>query len=188
MPPRPTWTGSGRRSCAASTSNTPSACSSRPSAGPARRSAPRSRPTAGPGCILAAYTQLRLARAAGRRPAPPLGETRPARPAHPGPGPPRLSAPAREESPSQPVHQNPPDQDPAGHPDAPTRGPPRATTSTSSGRPPAQPTPRRRNRPTQDPGARVKRQARAKGGHRRYGRPAATRPPSGGRRRGARCP
>jgi len=48
--PQPMWTAGGRRSCAASTSNTPSECSNRPSAGPARASAPRPPPTAGPGC------------------------------------------------------------------------------------------------------------------------------------------
>ena len=49
QPPRPTWTAGGRRSYAASTSNTPSACSSKPSAGPAPVSVPPPRPTAGPG-------------------------------------------------------------------------------------------------------------------------------------------
>ena len=44
-----TWTGAGRRSCAASTWNTPSGCSSRSSAGPPRRSATRPPPTGGPG-------------------------------------------------------------------------------------------------------------------------------------------
>ena len=60
--PRPVWlwwsrtgagpatsTGCGRRSCAGSTSSTPSACSSRSSAGPRRRSATRTPLTAGPG-------------------------------------------------------------------------------------------------------------------------------------------
>ncbi|WUQ36607.1 transposase [Streptomyces sp. NBC_00234] len=49
MPRKPAWTRSGRHSCGASTSNTPSGCSSRPWAGPARRSAAPKPPTAGPG-------------------------------------------------------------------------------------------------------------------------------------------
>jgi hypothetical protein len=44
-----TWTGAGRRSCAGSTSSTPSACSSRSSAGPRRRSVTRPPLTGGPG-------------------------------------------------------------------------------------------------------------------------------------------
>ena len=44
-----TWTGAGRRSCAASTWSTPSGCSSRSSAGPPRRSATRPPRTGGPG-------------------------------------------------------------------------------------------------------------------------------------------
>ena len=43
------WTGCGRRSCAASTLNTPSACSSRSSAGPSRSSVTRKPRTGGPG-------------------------------------------------------------------------------------------------------------------------------------------
>ncbi|MBT2210183.1 transposase [Actinomadura sp. NEAU-AAG7] len=49
MPPTPTSTGSGRRSCDASTSNTPSECSSRPSGGPGPSSATPKPRTAGPG-------------------------------------------------------------------------------------------------------------------------------------------
>lgn len=45
--------------------------------------------------VLAAYTQLRLARTAPRRPTPLLGTPRPARKAHPRPCPARLSEPAR---------------------------------------------------------------------------------------------
>ena len=48
-PPPPTSTAAGSPSSAASTSNTPSGCSSKPWAGPARRSAPPRRRTAGPG-------------------------------------------------------------------------------------------------------------------------------------------
>jgi hypothetical protein len=44
-----TSTDAGSPSCAASISSTPSGCSSRPRAGPFRRSAPRRRPTDGPG-------------------------------------------------------------------------------------------------------------------------------------------
>lgn len=48
--PAPSWsTCSGRHSCAGSTSNTSSGCSSKHSAGPARNYARPSRPTAGPG-------------------------------------------------------------------------------------------------------------------------------------------
>jgi hypothetical protein len=47
--------------------------------------------------ILAVYTQLRLARPLGRRLAPPMGETRPAAATDAGQGPPRVSAPTRED-------------------------------------------------------------------------------------------
>ena len=85
------WTAGGRRSCAASTSSTPSGCSSRPSAGPHRRSATPTAADRWTWLLIAAHTQLRLARplvADLRRP-----WERPAATGatHPGPGPPRVS-------------------------------------------------------------------------------------------------
>ena len=52
----------GRRSCAASTLNTPSGCSNRPSAGPPRSSATPHAADRWTWLIIAAHTQLRLAR------------------------------------------------------------------------------------------------------------------------------
>ncbi len=88
------WTAYGRRSCAGLTWNTPSACSSRHSAGPSRRSAIPPPPTGGPGWSSPATPSS--APPARRRPAPSLGETGPAGTAHPRPSPPRISLPARD--------------------------------------------------------------------------------------------
>ncbi|MDQ0688880.1 hypothetical protein QFZ56_007843 [Streptomyces achromogenes] len=46
--------------------------------------------------IIAAYTQLRLARPPGHRPSTPMGKARPREQTHPGPGPPRVPTPARQ--------------------------------------------------------------------------------------------
>ena len=62
-PPPPTSTAAGRPSCAASTSNTPSGCSSRPSAGPAPKIRDPDAADRWTWLIIAAHTQLRLARA-----------------------------------------------------------------------------------------------------------------------------
>ena len=124
---RATWTGSGRRSCADSTWNTPSGCSNRPSAGPPRSSATPTPPTAGPGSIIAAHTQLRLARhltedlrRPWERPAPP-GRLTPARvrrgfrnlrakTAHPA-GAPKPAQPGPGRPPGSKNHRPPPRHD-----------------------------------------------------------------------------
>ena len=111
----------------------PSGCSSRPSAGPPRRSAPRR----GRPLDLADHRRAHPTPARpppGRRPTPTLGKTRPPGPAHPSQGPPRLS-------------EHPPD-DPAPRP--------RTQTQPTRPRTPArlpQPTPRTRH----DVGKTVKR-------------------------------
>jgi len=78
------WTAYGRRSCAGLTWNTPSACSSRHSAGPSRRSAIPP-PTGWTWLVIACHAQLRLARPPAadlrrpwEKPAPP-GRLTPAR-------------------------------------------------------------------------------------------------------------
>ena len=113
-PPRPRSTGPGRRTCAASTSNTRSGSSSRPSAGPPRLRDPvaADRWT---WLIIAAYTQLRLARdlttdlrRPWERPCPP-GRLTPARVRrgfrHLRP---KIALPARAPKPSRPGPGRPP--------------------------------------------------------------------------------
>ena len=100
------WTGAGRRSCAASTSSTPSGCSSRSSAGPPPKSAIQPPPTGGPGSSSPAMPS-----SGSPGHSPPTCAT-------PGNGPPRpggsprpgsaggLETSARP-SPAQPVRRNP---------------------------------------------------------------------------------
>lgn len=64
-----------------------------------------------------------------RGPAPSLGETRPARPAHTRPRPARVSEPSARSSPNRLAHPNPPDLARGAHPASPTAGPRPATTS-----------------------------------------------------------
>jgi hypothetical protein len=130
MPAAPTSTGCGRRTCAASTSSTPSACGSRRWAGPARRPAPRRPPTGGPG--------------SSSPPTPNYASPVPSRPTCAGHGRNRsrrngchrpasvadFGTCARGQN-AQPRHPNPAGQDRGGHPADATPNPPHATTFTS---------------------------------------------------------
>ena len=98
-PPSRRRPAAGRRSCAASTSNTPSGSSSRPSGW----TTPKLRDPAAADrwtwLIIAAHTQLRLARRLTDDLRRPWERPAPAGPADPGPGPPRVSPPPREDHP-----------------------------------------------------------------------------------------
>ena len=121
-PPRTTWIAGGRRSCAASIWSTRFDCSSRPWAGPLRRSAPRRQPTAGPGwwpphtlsCVSPARWHKTFV-ALGRNPPRPADSPRHGSAADSGTS-------ARRPH-SQPAHPNPPDQDQDAHSAPTTRQP-----------------------------------------------------------------
>jgi len=127
---RPRRTCCGRHSCAALTSSTPSACSSKRWAGPAQRSAPRRPLTGGPGCSSPSTpscawpdTSPRICAALGRNRR----------------GPNDCHRPAYAEGfdtyagrhPAPPTHRNPANQAPDAHPADATRSQPHATTYTS---------------------------------------------------------
>ena len=95
------WTGCGRRSCAASTSSTPSACSSRSSAGPPRRSATPRAADRWTWLIIACHAQLRLARPLAADLRRPWERPAPAGTAHPGPRPPRIQEHPRDSRPAR---------------------------------------------------------------------------------------
>ena len=79
--------------------------------------------------IIAAHTQLRLARPLAADLRRPWETTRPPRPADPGPGPPRVSEHPRDTRPCPPPRRNPPGPAPAAHPARGTTAPRPATTS-----------------------------------------------------------
>ncbi len=153
-----TSTGSGRPTCGASTSSTPSACSSRPSAGHVPRSELPRRPTAGPGSSSLSTPSYDwpapwppTAATRGRTRVPRTGSLQPASAATFG-----TSA---HTPPARPEHRNPPAPAPDGHQARRTPGPPHATTCTH----PAEdthPSGKRRKQLPHDHAAQVKDQAR----------------------------
>ncbi len=127
-PPRPMWTAGGRPSCAVSTSNTPSGCSSRPSAGPPRRSATPTRPTAGPGCSSPPTPNYAWPDRWSPTCADP-GRDPPRRAGSPRPGSAAAFGTSARPPCSPPAHPNPADPAPDAHPAPATDTPRPATTS-----------------------------------------------------------
>ena len=105
---RTTWTAGGRRSCAASTSNTPSGCSKQTLGW----TAPKIRTPAAADrwtwLVIAAHTQLRLARPLAADLRRPWEKPGSARPAHAGSGPTRLPEHPRDDHPPGPYTETQP--------------------------------------------------------------------------------
>lgn len=151
-------TGSGRHTCGASTSSTPSAFSSRPWAGPAPRSAPPRQPTDGPGWSSPPTPSCGLpdrwrptGAGPGRNPARRTGSPPPAFAG--------TSGTSAQRPPARPRHQNPPGPVPDDHRAERTPGRHPATTCTRPTKH-SQRNDERRSQPLHDPAAQVKDQVR----------------------------